>query len=166
MTAEKCGAITVGGERCNRPAGLLTENPGEGRCFAHKTWDAEHGDAFRRTLEEQLGMGAVTSVAETLSSDEVDYVRHVSDASLEIIRGRIVASMFDANRSPKELADLTMALSRVDTAIAKLNKARPDAIDREATAQREGETERLAALQERIAQIQAEWTDEDAEVSK
>lgn len=87
-------------------------------------------------LMRNLGLGRVIDLAETMVREDQEYVMDVATNGLVIMRGMVVARMMDSEAPPsaKELADLTMALSRIDTALARHpDEEDPDAAANEAS---------------------------------
>lgn len=134
---------------CENLAGAETDHIGIGRCRLHggasPKQDAPDGplDMFRA-----LGLGKIIEVAETMTHDDQEYLFEVSNNALVVSRAGIVARMQEVTTSPKELADLTMALSRIDTVLARYpNEDNPDAAPNTADTSFEAEVERLNALE-------------------
>ena len=155
MTQNTCNAVLANDEgRCQRPAGYMTDHPGEGKCYAHGGLKPPAVDDFRATMDA-YGLGGIISVAESLSRDEIEYLSHVSSAALITIRARYVAMLADPERTPKEAADLSLALRRVEASINALKDGTPlgTLSDEEAIALTEAEDqerERLESLRERF----------------
>jgi hypothetical protein len=128
---------------------MMTDHLGEGWCWQHGGLGKPSQDIFRNALETH-GLGGIMDLAETLSHDEVEYIQHVSSAALIAIRAKIVAQLMDVDRSPKEQADLSLALRRVEASIAALRDGKPlgltdpGAIERSEKA--DAERERIEAL--------------------
>jgi hypothetical protein len=75
-----------------------------------------------------LGLGPIIEAAETMTGDDQEYLFHVGNNGLVITRAGIVARMQSPDISPKELADLSMALQRISNELAKhTNEDDPDA---------------------------------------
>lgn len=134
----KCNArLARGGGYCEQPAGKGTPHPGRGRCRLHGGMSPEQ-DALDGPydLMRNLGLGRVIDLAETMVREDQEYVMDVATNGLVIMRGMVVARMMDSEAPPsaKELADLTMALSRIDTALARHpDEEDPDAAANEAS---------------------------------
>ena len=134
---------------CENLAGAETEHIGIGRCRLHgglsPKQDAPDGplDLFRA-----LGLGKIIEVAETMTRDDQEYLFEVSNNALVVSRAGIVARMQEISASPKELADLTMALSRIDNVLAKYpNEEDPDSAPNTENTAFEAEVKRLNALE-------------------
>lgn len=100
---------------CDLQAGWDTDHPGTGRCSLHGGAGAsEGGTDGPRDLWKAAGLQAIIDMAETMTSSDQEYLYHVSNNALTVTRAGIVARMQAPDASPKELADLSMALARID----------------------------------------------------
>lgn len=68
------------------------------------------------------GLEQIINMAETMTRDDSEYITYVGNNALSVLRAKIVADLNAPGNSPKEMADLTMALTRVD----KLLQSYPD----------------------------------------
>lgn len=96
------------------------------------------------------------NAAETMTSGDSEYLMHVGNNSLVLTRAGIIAKMQELRTTPKELADLTMALSRVEAILAKhTDELDPDDEDAGHTLNEsspaKAELDRLARIVERSA---------------
>lgn len=105
---------------CDNEAGDGTDHPGLGRCRLHGGLSPkqEHEDG-PLGMFRAAGLEPLINLAETMTRGDSEYLTYVSNNGLVIMRAQIVARMHKADVSPKELADLTMALQRIDTLLAK-----------------------------------------------
>lgn len=126
---------------CDNPAGAATNHEGTGRCWLH-------GGLGGRKPRDPIkmfrasGLGPIIDMAEQMTHDDQEYLYEVSNSALVVSRAAIVARMQDPNVSAKELSDLTMAMSRIDTILSKLpldedpdrapNSGKASALDEEA----------------------------------
>ena len=105
---------------CEAVAGADTNHIGIGRCRLHggasPKQDLPDGplDMFK-----SMGLGPIIETAETMTSDDQEYLFHVANNALVVTRAGIVARMQNTKNSPKEMADLSMALQRIDNILAK-----------------------------------------------
>ena len=153
MTADVCNAVLGDESRCDRPSGYMTSHPGEGKCYSHGGLKPPASDDFRNALEIH-GLGGVIEVAESMTRDEAEYVAHVSSAALLTIRAKYIAMLLDPERTPKEAADLSLALRRVESSIEALDSGTKlgtlsDQEAVEATERAEAEESRLKGLAEK-----------------
>jgi hypothetical protein len=82
-----------------------------------------------------------------MTRDDQEYLMDVGTNSMVVIRSGILAKLADPIISPKEMNDLTMALSRIDTLIAKYpNENNPDSGPNTPDAALNEELARLAEL--------------------
>ena len=102
------------------PAGEGTDHPGTGRCKLH---GGDKGDM--ETLQEvsdmfhRLGFGPIIDAAETMRHSDQEYLMEVGNNALVLERTRILGRLNDITLTPREVNDLTNALTRVDNLIAK-----------------------------------------------
>lgn len=135
---------------CDAIAGEGTDHEGVGRCRLHGGLSPKKKtaplDMFRA-----VGLGPIIDLAENMTHDDQEYLYEVSNSALVVARAGVVARMRQPEVSPKELADLTISLQRIDNVLAKLpldedpDKAPntgPSALDEEAA--------RLAELEKRF----------------
>jgi hypothetical protein len=86
-------------------------------------------------------------MAETMTHEDQEYLMEVSNNALVITRAGILARLQDPTVSAKEMADLTMALSRVDNILAKYpNDEDPDSAPNTPDTFMDAELARLEAL--------------------
>jgi len=143
-----CNARLRRGEGyCQADAGAGTNHTGVGRCRLHgglsPQSDLPDGpkDLFRA-----VGLDSIINLAEVMTHDDQEYLEEVAINALVVTKAGIAARMQDPLISAKELADLTMALTRVDTLLRKsLNDEDPDAASNTVLGL-DAELERLAKL--------------------
>ena len=114
---------------CENQAGADTEHPGLGRCRLHggasPKMDRPDGP---RDLFRAAGLDVIINLAEVMTHDDQEYLEEVATNALVVTKAGITARMQDPLTSPKEMADLTMSLTRIDTVLRKsLNDEDPDA---------------------------------------
>lgn len=136
---------------CDAIAGEGTDHEGHGRCRLHGGATPKRRnsplDMFRA-----MGLGPIIQAAEKMDHSDQEYIYEVSNAALVITRAGIVARMQNADASPKELADLSMALQRVDGLLAKyLNDEDPDKAPNEGPSSLDAEAARLVALEKKLS---------------
>lgn len=145
-----CNArLTRGSGYCEALAGAETSHPGVGRCRLHggasPNQDAPDGPL---NLFRAVGLGPIIDAAEVMTHDDQEYLYEVSNNALVVTRAALVARMQNADASPKELADLSMALSRIDGLLSKyLNEEDPDASPNTPNIGLDAELARLNALE-------------------
>ena len=129
--AEFCNArLYRSNAYCDLDAGKGTNHPGIGRCKLHGGNAGGNQDGVDGPLDlfKAAGFGEIIDMAETMTADDAEYLMGVGNNALIVTRTKILAKMQDINISPKELADLTIALTRVDTILAKYpDELNPDA---------------------------------------
>lgn len=105
---------------CRATAGQGTNHVGVGRCRIHGGLSpkAEGADGPREHMIA-LGLGAILHLAETMTQDDEEYLYHVGNAAAVAARASIIQRMNNPDASAKELADLTIALQRLDTILSK-----------------------------------------------
>lgn len=131
---------------CENGAGAGTNHVGEGRCSLHGGEVASSIDV--KELISQHGLSSLVDIAETMDYDDAEYMYHVTNSALVVQRAKIVARLGAPDTTAKELADLTMALKRVDDLLAKYKKELKGV--QEAAVQERSSTaeeDRLAALE-------------------
>lgn len=134
---------------CDLPAGQGTDHPGYGRCRLHGgvTGDRQDGVDGPRDLMLSIGLGRIIELAETMTHDDQEYLMEVGNNALVVTRASILSRLQNSDNSAKEVADLTIALQRVDAILARYpDEEDPDAAPNRPTAM-DGELARLAALE-------------------
>jgi hypothetical protein len=134
---------------CTNGAGVGTDHEGWGRCSLHGglggASDTPDGPL---ELMRAAGLGGIIDMAETMTGDDQEYLVHVSNNALVVTRARLVARMQGENVSAKEMADLTMSLSRIDAILAKFpDEENPDAVPNRVDRAEVEEMDRLTALE-------------------
>lgn len=134
---------------CKALAGEGTNHPGVGRCRLHGGLSPAHpGHDGPLDLWRASGLGRIIEVAEVMTHDDQEYLHEVGNNAMVVARANLIARMQDPTLSPKELADLTMALQRLDNIIAKYPVDEdPDAAPNTPDTSLQAEMERLAALE-------------------
>jgi hypothetical protein len=137
------------GGYCENVAGAETDHIGIGRCRLHggatPKQDLPDGPL---DLFKSLGLGKIIETAEVMTKSDQEYLFDVSNNALVVTRAGIVARMQAIEVAPRELADLSMALSRIDLILAKYtNEENPDKAPNIADASFEAEVARLNALE-------------------
>ena len=136
---------------CPLPAGQGTQHEGVGRCRLHggnsEGLGADHPDGALEQFRA-MGLGKIIDLAETMTRSDQEYLMHVGTNAVVVARAKILAKMQVTDVSPKELADLTIALTRLDNILAKY----PDDEDPDAAPNTEDiagriEMENLVALE-------------------
>ena len=133
---------------CDLPAGKGTDHPGEGRCRLHGGLGPEaDGADGPRDHFMSIGLGPILQLAEVMTRDDTEYLMHVGNTALVVSRASLLARLQNPDVSPKEAADITMAVSRIDTLLSKYpDDEDPDAAPNTATVLDE-ELARLAELE-------------------
>jgi hypothetical protein len=132
---------------CEKAAGDGTAHPGIGRCRLHGGNSQEQGVDGPADMFKAAGLDAIINLAETMTRDDQEYLMDVGTNSMVVIRSGILAKLADPIISPKEMNDLTMALSRIDTLISKYpNENNPDSGPNTPDAALDEELARLAEL--------------------
>jgi hypothetical protein len=133
---------------CEKAAGEKTPHEGIGRCWLHGGLSPQHqGVDGPAELFRLAGLDEIINLAETMTRDDQEYLMDVGTNSMVVIRSGILAKLADPIISPKEMNDLTMALSRIDTLIAKYpNENNPDSGPNTPDAALNEELARLAEL--------------------
>jgi len=133
---------------CEKPAGDGTPHPGIGRCRLHGGLSPQHqGVDGPAELFRVAGLDAIINLAETMTRDDQEYLMDVGTNSMVVIRSGILAKLAEPMIAPKEMNDLTMALSRIDTLISKYpNNDNPDSGPNSPDVALDEEMARLAAL--------------------
>ncbi len=120
-SSAKCNArLLWGSGYCENSAGEGTSHGGEGRCSIHGGEVAQSVDV--KELIKQHGLSSLVDIAETMDWDDAEYLYHVTNSALVVSRAQIVSRIGDPSISAKELADLTMALKRIDDLLGKYKK--------------------------------------------
>lgn len=65
-----------------------------------------------------IGLGEIIDLAETMTHDDQEYLMEVGTNALTVIRAKIAAKLHDPTITPKEMNDLTMALTRLEKVLA------------------------------------------------
>lgn len=118
---KKCNArLLWGSGYCKNSAGEGTNHLGEGRCAVHGG-EVAHSIDVKELISEH-GLASLVDIAETMDWDDAEYLYHVTNSALVVQRSKIVARLGDPTLSPKELADLTMALKRLDDLLGKYKR--------------------------------------------
>ena len=95
------------------------------------------------------GLTRIIEAAEVMTREDQEYLHEVGNNAMVVARASILARMQDTTLSPKELADLTMALQRLDNVLAKYpNDEDPDAAPNTPDMTFEAEYARLAELED------------------
>lgn len=155
---QKCNArLARGVGYCTNPAGAGTDHTGYGRCKLHggilRPSSDTHDDG-PLAMWKAAGLEQIINMAETMTGNDQEYLYHVGNNSLVVIRSGIVARLAAfPPPSPKEMADLTMSLTRIDAILAKY----PDEENPNAPRMRGlEEAEEMARLSELEAQLREE----------
>jgi len=104
---------------CENPAGADTDHPGKGRCRIHGGYT---GDIYTDGPDEMYraaGLDPIIDLAESMQQGDQEYLMEVGNNALVVTRSGILARLTDKTITPRELNDLTNALTRVDNMIAK-----------------------------------------------
>lgn len=134
---------------CRAVAGEGTKHPGSGRCRLHGGASPAHpGHDGPLDLWRGAGLGPIIDAAEVMTRDDQEYLHEVGNNALTVARASILARMQDPSLSPKELADLSMALQRMDKVLEKYpNEEDPDAAPNTPDRALDRELERLEKLE-------------------
>lgn len=145
-----CNARLLWGEGyCTNGAGEGTNHLGEGRCSLHGGQVKQSVDV--KDLIEQHGLASLVDIAETMDWDDAEYLYHVTNSALTVQRAKIVERIGHPSNSPKELADLTMALKRLDDLLAKYKRELQAGQEESKATQRDAtEKDRLAKLADKF----------------
>lgn len=118
---KKCNARLLWGVGyCLNDAGEGTSHPGEGRCALHGGQIKQSVDV--KELIAQNGLASLVDMAETMDWNDAEYLYHVTNSALTVQRAKIVERIGHPDNSAKELADLTMALQRIDVLLGKYKR--------------------------------------------
>lgn len=120
---------------------------GFGRCKLHGGITKGRSDSPDGPLGmwRAAGLEQIINMAETMTRDDSEYITYVGNNALSVLRAKIVADLNQPTNSPKEMADLTMALTRVDKILAQYpDEDKPDVGVEPSTAAEEA---RLAELE-------------------
>ena len=111
-----CNArLARGSGYCTNEAGKGTDHRGFGRCKLHGgSSPRDEGLDGPRDLFHAIGLGEIIDLAETMTRDDQEYLMDVGTNALTVTRAKIVAKMQDPTITPKELNDLSMALTRIE----------------------------------------------------
>lgn len=137
---------------CDLPAGRGTDHPGHGRCRLHGGMAGSNQDGVDGPLDlfNALGLSRIIELAETMTHDDQEYLMEVGTNALVVTRSGILARLQNKDNSPKEMADLTIALTRIEALIAKHpDDENPDAAPNEPSTADE-ELARIADLEESV----------------
>ena len=134
---------------CEALAGADTDHPGVGRCRLHgglsPTQDAPDGplDLFRAN-----GLDPIINAAQTMTHDDQEYLMEVGNNALVLVRAGILARMMKPDLSPKEQADLSISLQRIDNILQKYpDEENPDKAPNAPDLREEMEFDRLKAIE-------------------
>lgn len=146
----RCNARLLWGEGyCANEAGEGTNHVGEGRCALHGG-EVKQNVSVKELIQEH-GLASLVDIAETMDWDDAEYLYHVTNSALTVQRAKLVERIGHPNASPKELADLTMALKRIDDLLAKYKRElQASQAETRQSQENRAESERLQALQEKF----------------
>lgn len=130
---------------CENPSGADTTHEGEGRCRIHGGHDGTMDVDFPDELFRVAGLDPIIELAENMRQADQEYLMEVGNNALVVTRSGILSRLTDPTITPRELNDLTNALTRVDNMIAKHPIVDKPAEAAEAQSQ-EDELERLRQL--------------------
>ncbi|RLB68247.1 MAG: hypothetical protein DRH08_01500 [Deltaproteobacteria bacterium] len=133
------------GVYCENPAGADTDHPGTGRCRIHGGYTGDIHTDGPEDLYREAGLDGIIDLAESMAQGDQEYLMEVGNNALVVTRSGILGRLNDPTLTPKELNDLTSALTRVDNMIAKhpiIDKPAEEFASKEAT----DELERLRAI--------------------
>ena len=117
----KCNArLLWGAGYCENGAGEGTNHTGDGRCALHGGEVKQNVDV--KELISEHGLASLVDIAETMDWNDAEYIYHVTNSALTVQRAKIVTRIGHPDVSPKELADLTMALKRIDDLLGKYKR--------------------------------------------
>lgn len=131
---------------CTNAAGEGTDHVGYGRCKLHGGITKGRSDSPDGPLGmwRAAGLEQIINMAETMTRDDSEYITYVGNNALSVLRAKIVADLNAPGNSPKEMADLTMALTRVDKILAKFpDEDKPDVGIQSSTADEEARLDEL-----------------------
>lgn len=104
---------------CTNPAGADTDHPGEGRCRIHGGDSGDMPTDRPEDMFREAGLETIIDLAESMQYADQEYLMEVGNNALVVTRSGILAKLMDPTITPRELNDLTNALTRVDNMIAK-----------------------------------------------
>ena len=105
---------------CQHIAGEGTNHPGVGRCRLHGGASPTHpGSDGPLDLWRAQGLSHIINVAETMTHDDQEYLFEVTNNALVVTRAAVLSRMQLGLTSSKELAELSLALQRIDSILAK-----------------------------------------------
>ena len=106
---------------CDLDAGKGTNHPGMGRCKLHGGNAGGNQDGVDGPLDlfKAAGFTQIIDMAETMTMDDAEYLMGVGNNALIVTRTKILAKLQHPDIGAKEMADLTIALQRVDAILAK-----------------------------------------------
>lgn len=120
--SETCNARLNRGDGttyCENQAGADTVHVGEGRCRIHGGHDGTMDVDFPDELFRVAGLDPIIELAENMRQADQEYLMEVGNNALVVTRSGILSRLTDPTITPRELNDLTNALTRVDNLIAK-----------------------------------------------
>ena len=144
-----CNARLHRGEGyCDNVAGAGTDHVGVGRCRLHggvgPKQDLPDGP---RDLFRAAGLDPIINAAETMTHDDQEYLMEVGNNALVVTRSGILARLLNPDTSATEMADLTIALQRIDNILSKYpDKEDPDRAPNEVDVREKMEMARLEAI--------------------
>lgn len=117
---QTCNArLSRGSGYCSNQAGKGTDHTGYGRCKLHGGLSPrDEGHDGPKDLFMAIGLGEIIDLAETMTHDDQEYLMEVGTNALTVIRAKIAAKLHDPTITPKEMNDLTMALTRLEKVLA------------------------------------------------
>lgn len=130
---------------CEMPAGADTTHPGQGRCRIHGGHDGSKDIDFPDELFRKAGLDPIIELAENMRASDQEYLMEVGNNALVVTRSGVLARLADPTLTPRELNDLTNALTRIDNMISKHPLVDKPAEAEEAKTTQD-ELERLRAL--------------------
>ena len=140
---QTCNArLARGSGYCSNEAGKGTDHRGYGRCRLHGGLSPrDAGGDGPQDLFRGIGLGEIIDLAETMTHDDQEYLMEVGTNALTVIRAKIAAKLHDPTITPKEMNDLTMALTRLE----KVLESNPIEV--------RGQAEQEEATQDELARI-------------
>lgn len=106
---------------CDLDAGKGTNHPGMGRCKLHGGNAGGNQDGVDGPLDlfKAAGFTQIIDMAETMTMDDAEYLMGVGNNALAVARTTIIAKLQNIDIGAKEMADLSIALQRVDNILSK-----------------------------------------------
>lgn len=109
------------------------------------TQDAPDGP---RDMFRAAGLDPIINAAETMTRDDQEYLMDVGNNALVMVRAGILSQMMKPDLSPKEKADLSISLQRVDAILSKYpNDEDPDKAPNEPDLREAMEFDRLKHIE-------------------